>query len=229
MSKFLQTLKSKPFSLIVSLPRNDIDMAKAAWEGGADAIKVHINIEHRASGTYFGPFEEEKETIQTILDEVDIPVGIVPGSAKVASKEEILSLANMGIDFFDIYIENIPSYMLELPTSLGKMYATSCHFDLKLLPLLNNWEIEMLEASIMSPEDYGRDLRLSDLLLYQWLSRNSKCPVIVPTQLAIKPAEIPFLYRAEVKSIMIGAIVTGKEAGDIYEATMNFKKIIDEL
>ena len=229
MSKFLQKLKKDPFSLIVSLPKNDLEMAQAACEGGADAIKVHINIEHRASGTYFGPLEEERENIQTILDEVEIPVGIVPGAAKVATKKEMIVLADMGIDFFDIYIGNIPSYMLELPTSLGKMFATSCNFDLKLLPLLKNWEMEMLEASIMSPDDYGRDMTLNDLLLYQWLSRNSKSPVIVPTQLAIKPREITFLYRAEVKSLMIGAIVTGKEAGSIYEATNQFKKAIEEL
>ena len=41
--------------LIASLPQNTYELAKIAWESGADALKVHINIAlHRASQNHFG-------------------------------------------------------------------------------------------------------------------------------------------------------------------------------
>ncbi|HPZ09771.1 MAG TPA: hypothetical protein PL110_16855 [Candidatus Eremiobacteraeota bacterium] len=229
MSRFLKTLKNKPFSLIMSLPRNDIELAHMAEEAGADAIKIHINVEHRASGTYFGPFIEEKNTIKSILKTAKVPVGIVPGAEKIATKDEMMELLDMGIDFFDIYIENIPAFMLELPETLGRMYAPGYTTDLKVLQFLENWGMDMLEASVMATEHYGRELRLSHLLLYQWICKNSKSPVIIPTQLAIKPEEIKYLKKAGVSCIMIGAIVTGKEAETIYKAVKKFRKAIDEL
>ena len=229
MSKFLDIITKKPFSLIMSLPKNDKELASAAKEAGADAIKIHINVEHRASGTYFGPFEEEKKAIKSIVDTVKIPAGIVPGAGKVATKEEMMELCEMGIDFFDTYIENIPAYMLELPREMARMYAPSYNFDLKLLPYLKNWGADIVEASVMAPENYGRELRLSDLLLYQWICEQAKIPVVIPTQLAIKPEEIKYLKEAGVKCIMIGAIVTGKEANTIYEAVKRFREAIDNL
>ena len=45
----------------------------------------------------------------------------------------------------------------------------------------------------------------------------------------IKAKEVKYLAKAGVKSIMIGAIVTGKEEDTIYRATKEFKKAIAEL
>ena len=36
-------------TLIVSLPVNDMELARLAWENGADFIKVHTNVFHNAS------------------------------------------------------------------------------------------------------------------------------------------------------------------------------------
>jgi hypothetical protein len=49
MSKIQQLLATKPMTLVVSLPENDYDLARLAWENGADAIKVHINVFHNAT------------------------------------------------------------------------------------------------------------------------------------------------------------------------------------
>ena len=45
--------------LIVSLPSNDPAMAQAATGAGADAVKLHMNVTHDASGTRFGSFAED--------------------------------------------------------------------------------------------------------------------------------------------------------------------------
>ena len=53
MKSLLSIITNARFSLIVSLPKNDYNLAKAAWESGADAIKVHINVKHNASKQVF--------------------------------------------------------------------------------------------------------------------------------------------------------------------------------
>ena len=47
--RFVQLMDQRKFTLVVSLPSNDLELAKAALEGGADAVKVHCNVWHRAS------------------------------------------------------------------------------------------------------------------------------------------------------------------------------------
>ena len=63
---YLSILNQKRPALIASLPGNRLDLAKAAVECGADVVKVHMNVQHRASGLHFGTFEVDKETLQEI-------------------------------------------------------------------------------------------------------------------------------------------------------------------
>ena len=59
MNEYLRMLSEKRLTLIMSLPYNDPALCRAAFEAGADVVKVHINVEHRASGTHFGRLAEE--------------------------------------------------------------------------------------------------------------------------------------------------------------------------
>jgi len=53
--------------------------------------------------------------------------------------------------------------------------------------------------------------------------------VIVPSQKRIRPEEVPLLAGAGVKAVMIGTIVTGKEAEEIEEVTARFRRWIDDF
>ena len=44
MSKLIDLMAKNKLTLIVSLPENSAGLAKAAIEGGADALKVHKDI-----------------------------------------------------------------------------------------------------------------------------------------------------------------------------------------
>src|SRR6188508_1992560 len=106
--------------LIVSLPRNDVELAKAAAESGAHAVKVHMNVRHDASGTGFGSYAEEHETVREIIKAVKIPVGLMPGAdpANLPAQDELNSLAAAGLEFVDIYTHHMPLWFLELPLRL---------------------------------------------------------------------------------------------------------------
>lgn len=93
MHRLLTTLKRKKFSLIASLPENSYEMAKIAWEAGADAIKVHINVFHRASQNTFGPLTEIRNTFERIIADSPVPVGIVAGEDPILVENVTRSFA----------------------------------------------------------------------------------------------------------------------------------------
>ena len=43
---YLSVLNQRRPALIVSLPGNRVELARAAVECGADVIKVHMNVQH---------------------------------------------------------------------------------------------------------------------------------------------------------------------------------------
>ncbi len=98
--------------LIVSLPANSPELARAAAEGGADALKVHLHVRHGASGTQFGSLAEERGSLEKILA-LGLPTGIVPGAGdRLPTREEMQALAAMGVDFFDFYVHDTPAWLV---------------------------------------------------------------------------------------------------------------------
>ncbi len=98
--------------LIVSLPANSPELARAAVDGGAEALKVHLHVRHDASGTQFGNLAEERANLERILA-LGRPTGIVPGAGDhLPTPEEMRALAEMGVDFFDLYVHDTPAWLV---------------------------------------------------------------------------------------------------------------------
>lgn len=239
--------------LIVSLPQNDVSLAVAAVDAGADMLKVHLNVTHRASKTEFGSWQDEREKIQAILDSVRVPLGVMPGSDTVASQADWGEMVFAGIEFFDIYVQDMPAWMWELPVkkmpAISEIYPSNIllgiarglknlHEIQKQLVIEEGGEIATLpirptadyfEASIVKSEDYGKPLTALDLANYRWLADCINVPVIVPTQKRIETQDIPFLYSVGVGGIMVGKVVTGDTCEDIGTSVSAFRKVIDQL
>lgn len=225
--KLLQQLQENEFTLLVSLPRNDVELAKAAIRGGAQGLKVHINVEHFASGTKFGSFDEEKENLARIIDAAgEASVGIVPGGSPFATEEEFAGLAEIGIDYFDAYPPEAPAWTLT-QNSLDKMLAAFEGVSIATMQAFEALGMQLCEASIMNHDDYGKALNTLDLAKYRELADGLKSPIIVPSQKKIVPADIEALKRTGVKGLLIGAIVTGREAEGIEAAASAFSKVIN--
>ncbi|HEX8551346.1 MAG TPA: hypothetical protein VF681_07295 [Abditibacteriaceae bacterium] len=227
MNQALQLFKDKPFSVWVSLPRNDVELARAAVRGGAHGLKVHINVEHFASGTRFGSLYEERDNLARIVEAADgIPVGIVPGGNGVfASEEEFAALAKLGIDFFDSYPADAPSWVLE-QNSLDKMLAAYHGAPVDELQAYCALGMTMCEASILPHESYGQSLTIADVARYKTLCDALPVPVMVPSQKKIVPRDVAALKTAGVRALLIGAIVTGREAQSIEQAARAFVEIV---
>ena len=225
-------LENNKFTLVVSLPSNNLDLAQAALRGGADAIKVHANVWHRASGHTFGTYEENKPFLKELISLCgEVPVGLVPGGEDAfISSEERLELEAMGLDFFSSYLKHLPAHMMESAV-LSKMTAIDNTYTESTLEAVAISKIDVLECSVQPGESYGQPLHYDDILRYTHISAKAGKPTLVPTQKAILPAEVRHLYEAGCKAVMIGAIVMGKEptAKEVEQVTSHFREAIMAL
>jgi len=214
--------------LVVSLPRNEVQFAEAAQAGGADAVKVHINVHHHASGTTFGSLQEERQSLEAIV-QVGLPVGIVPGAeAAMASPDDMQKLDEIGIDFFDAYVHQMPAAMLQMDTQMSRMMALSYHqrqTNFSLGPCAA-W-CDLIEASITEPDGYGQPLTVADLCDYADIcTAYPDIPVLVPTQRGIRPDELSILTNCGIRGIIIGAVVTGNEPTTVEQTTRQFADVL---
>lgn len=229
---YKEMICSGKMSLVVSLPANDLELAKAALRGGAQALKVHLNVWHRASGNTFGTFQQQKGFLQELIALAkDVPVGLVPGADEAfITEEEMHSLEEMGIKFFSCYSDNLPAFLV-YSKKIRHMVAIHNNYDGRILngvrcsPL-----IDVLECSIMPGESYGSPLVYSDVLRYADVVDKTGKPVLIPTQKKIRPSEVRALYDAGCKAVMIGAVVMGeKTPAECERATAAFREAVEAL
>ncbi len=228
MNRLHEALRSDKLQLFVSLPANDAEMARAAVREGADGLKVHLNVDHRASGTRFGPLASYGETFKEIRSLLRGPLGVVPGgSAADVRPDEISKLSEAGFDFFSIYAWHLPTFLLEAP-GLARTFAIDDRFDLRLLESAGASGMDALEASVVPGAEYGSPLTFADLLKYRWLAERSGLPVIVPTQRKVTPEDVPHLIDCGVKALLVGAVAIGTTAESIARSVGRFRDAIDK-
>jgi len=227
MNRLRKSLGESKLQLFVSLPANDVGLAKAAVEEGADGLKVHMNVSHRASGNSFGPLADYRDTFADIRALFGGPFGIVPGgSLEDIHPEEIDALPDLGIDFFSIYAFHMPTF-LQRSNKLARTFAVDAGFDMRLLEAAGPFGMDALEASVVPGTEYGSPLSFADLLKYRWLVDHAGLPVIVPSQRRIVPDDIPSLKDCGIRALLIGAVVTGRTPDEIRSAVSAFRNAID--
>jgi hypothetical protein len=217
----------KRFALVVSLPANSDALAAAAIDGGADALKVHLNVEHRASKTKFGSFKSERKKLEAIAKRAGrkVALGVMPGSKTIATAAELDELQQMGFEYLDCYVHDFPAHLLG-HGRLKKMLALGPDYRYEEVRGMGSLGVDAVEASIVDPKGYGQPLLSSDLMRYRAIAAASRLPVLVPTQRAIQPAEVPLLGWSGASGIIIGAIVTGKTPASLEKATRAFRDSI---
>lgn len=213
--------------LIASLPRNDPALARAARDAGADLIKCHVNVSHRAAGTRFGSLAEEEGRLREILS-LGLPVGLVPGEEAMVGRDEVARLHEMGFAFLDAYLDALPLYLYESGIEVVPAYRAGT--PIRRLAALAHLPGSWLEAPVVAPDGYGREPVADDLLRLAEVGRASGRRLIVPTQRRMAPDHLPrYFALPEVWAIMIGAVVTGSSAESLAGATAAFRAALDRL
>lgn len=227
-NSFINILSNKKMGLIVSLPQNNLKLARIAWENGADIVKIHLNVEHRASKTVFKSFDEEKHSIQNILNDAKGPCGIVVGGDVKSADEDFDKVVNTGFEFISLYAHHTPVRIFE-NKKIAKMLAVDYTYSDLEVQNLSKIGADVLEASIMHPETYSDEFSARDLLQYKRIASLTQLPIVVPTQHNIKANDIKYLQDCNVNGIMIGTIVMGNTEDSIAKSVCEFRNNIDKL
>lgn len=205
-TRLIKALRGGEFPVIVSLARHDLDLARAAIGAGAFAIKVHLNAYHRATGTTFGSFADERPFFERLAT-LGVPLLVMAGQEKVPSAEEMDALADLGFEGFNIYFSEMQPHLLQ--SRLRPMPALgekSTDEDLRKILEIPG---AMMEASVASFEDYGKPLNEKDLARYRDIIAKAGIPVIAPSQKRFTAEDMPRLKEAGIAAPLLGVIVTG--------------------
>lgn len=211
--------------LIVSLPRNDPALARAAADGGADLLKAHVNVRHRASGTVFGPLAVEMDRLESVL-RVGLPVGLVPGEEEMVRPEEVPALRRFA--FLDAYLTRLPLYLYD--AGVPVIPAIPHDFPPAAFGALRALPGEWAEAALVPPDGYGRPPAAGDLVALAQAAEASGRRLIVPSQRRLRPEDLERYFAIPgVWAVMIGAVVTGADPAGIAAATAQFRRALDRV
>lgn len=220
------------FTLLVSLPKNNIEYAKAAMEAGADGVKVHIHAFHYASNQKYGSLETEVDffkELSALAKEKNVLIGIVPGDGgDYAIEDEFAKLKELGFDFVSTYVDFAPVCLL---TSKKFDLCAALSADTPLTATdLDRLGVDIIEASVVSHDGYRNKLTVLDLCKYSHVVSQTTKPVLIPTQKDIAPHEVSALYNVGCKGIMIGAVVFKDLSIEGFKSTVSqFRSAIDQL
>ena len=214
-------IEQNQFPILVSLPKNDIDLAKAALGAGADGIKVHLNAHHVASGTVFGDFQAERKFLES-LAKLSTTKLIMIGQEKLPSDGELKLLAQMGFEGFNLYLKHAEPRLFH--TDLRPILALENGYQLEDIHQITAHKNAWIEASIIHSRDYGQPLSSDDLHHYLDISAHSKRPVIVPTQKKITTQDLSKLREAGASAVLIGIIVMGSTIQSVSQKIGEFVK-----
>lgn len=219
-----ELLSSKNMSIIVSLPENRIDLADAAIRGGADALKFHINVSHRASGNHFKGIEHYIDNFREIRQKFSGPMGIVLGdSLNKVIDSDIEHLKEIGFSYYSLYSTHIGSKTL-LQGDLEQTVAINEEFSLEMVKAIDSFPIDAIELSIVKKEDYGQALSCKDLVVYKTIRDSTTLPLIVPSQKSITIDDLKILEKLGINAVMLGVVTTGNTPESIYESISHFTK-----
>lgn len=223
---FYELLSLEKPLLVVSLPENSLDYAKAAIDNGADAIKLHVNLKHRVTSHIYTSWEVIKPEVKKIR-ELNCCMGIVPGAEIMASHSEIKEMESLGFSFFDVYIDYAPMYLLD--SSMAKMLALNYTYEFYMIKHLASIGADAVEVSIINPSDYGKPLTLIDIAKYKEILDTlniTELPAFVPTQKKILPTEAGKLLEMGFRGIIIGPVVTGTDLKNFSKAVREYEKAV---
>lgn len=226
--RFIDKMKSKKMNVVISCPKNDFEFVKAAWEEGADAIKIHLNVHHHASGNTFHCLHDELDFVKQVLQESPIPVGVVVGGSPEIVRTDFLNVLNQKFDFLSLYLHDVVSEVVN-QSKITKMFACNYTYTLDEIKQFEQTGAEILEVSCIHPDEYGKPLTMRDFLKYRQINEAVSLPTLLPTQKKVLPEEVKLIHEAGFSAIMIGTVVTTEDFETYKKVIRDFRKAIDAL
>ena len=220
-------MKIPALALIVSLARNDPELAKAAIAGGADAVLLHLNRDVHEAGVTFGDLAAERQTIQGVASVAgDTPWGVDLGNQGMLSQEDLKALIDLGVDFVSADASNAPAPLL-LAENIGRIVALSRDLSPYLLRTVNELSIDAVELSPLDRSD-GSTLSILDVMKYRQFADLIRQPVIATSQAGLKPDDVRILREIGFQGLLLDAATAGADPATVEQTTRAFHQAIDQ-
>jgi len=210
-------MRAGQLPVLVSLGRHDPDLAKAAVDAGVFGIKFHLNAYHRASGTTFGSFAEERPFIEQ-LARLGKPMLVMSGQETQPTLTELEALADYGVEGWNIYLKHVQPHLYQ--SRLKPILALDSDSGEADIDAIRAIPGAMVEASIGRFAEYGQPLNEADFARFADIARMSGRPVIAPSQKKFTPADMPKLKAAGIGAVLVGAVVTSLEPDSLRRAVV---------
>ncbi|MFA4858269.1 MAG: hypothetical protein WC901_07285 [Candidatus Margulisiibacteriota bacterium] len=220
MAKLLDLLRSKPLTLIVSLPETSLEFAQAAAGGGADALNLDCDS--------FGTYLKDKIVIGQIVKTISVPCGITFESSQGLNSAEIKKLAAAGVDFIGMPIGSVVAALAK-EAKIAEVYVLGKDYTIDELMNIGKSTKMILSAAVIRNFDLGRELNVGDLQNYIGMATSTDIPIIVPTQKKIHFSEVSILSDTGVKGLELTAQVLGKTLKTMQKAIREFRLAVDDL
>jgi hypothetical protein len=208
-------MRAGDFPVLVSLGRHDLELAKAAVDAGAFGIKFHLNAYHRASGSTFGSFTEERPFIEQ-LAKLGKPMLVMSGQDTQPTLDELNALADYGVEAWNIYLKHVQPHLYQ--SRLKAILALSSESGQADIDAIRAVPDAMVEASIGRFEEYGQPLNAADLARFAEIIEMTGRPVIAPSQKNFTAADMPRLKAAGIGAVLIGSVVTGLDPAGLRQS-----------
>jgi len=218
MPKLISLISTKKFTLVVEPAENDLDLAKAAQEAGADALQLMVSSNLAVEMPYL---------IQ-IVKELKIPVGLVLGKDVALEDEDMRQIIKQGFDFVNVGVQHLSPVVLG-NKKLSRILALDSRFSFDEVIELSKTSFEVIDAAIIPVSLKGKDLDVGDLQNYISIIISTGLPVIIPTQCKVRVSEVPILADAGAKGIILTQTILGKNSESTKKAVAEFRMAIDEL
>jgi hypothetical protein len=112
---------------------------------------------------------------------------------------------------------------------IGRILALGPDYSAFDLTRLSEKPVDGVDAAIILKEEWEKALTVGDLQQYITIAMSTTLPVIVPTQKSIRASEVPIIWDAGAKGIMIGGNVTGRTATSIKAVTKEFRSMAEKI
>ncbi len=199
-------------SVIASLPKNSVSLAKQAEDGDADAVMVNIEGEDASCPGHLGNYELHDAYIRDITSTVSLPCGIFIGGARPLTPEYWENIIGGRFAFVDMYAHQMPTFVLD-DSRVKKFVAISAGYILEQVRNLSEFEdVEAVEVAVVPQQARGNPFSVLDLATLKLISGLSKKAVLLRMQKRLTAAELPRISGLGVRGLVIDpSVLSGPE------------------
>jgi hypothetical protein len=195
--------QARPYSVLVSLPKNSTSFALKAQKGGADAIILNIDGDESSSPDHYGSYDLHDAYINDVISTVSVPCGLFIGGGHIVTEEYWEKVMSSAFGFIEMYAHQMPTFVLADPR-VRKIATIGTGYILEQVRRLSEIEeVDALEVATVPPQARGAPFSVLDYATLGVIAKLSTKPVLLRTQKKLTMYDISKVLGLGVKGLVV--------------------------